>query len=56
MSEDVRPTPLLDQVQIPADLRRLREGDLAQLADELRQEMIAAVSVAIWAPAWVSSN
>ena len=37
-------TPLLDQVNIPADLRRLEPGQLRQLADELRQEMIHAVS------------
>ena len=38
-------TPLLDQVNIPADLRRLEPGQLRQVADELRQEMIHAVSV-----------
>ncbi|RDD63721.1 1-deoxy-D-xylulose-5-phosphate synthase [Ferruginivarius sediminum] len=38
-------TPLLDRVETPADLRRLKEGDLRQLADELRAEMIDAVSV-----------
>jgi len=38
-------TPLLDQVSTPADLRRLEEGQLRQLADELRAEMIDAVSV-----------
>jgi 1-deoxy-D-xylulose-5-phosphate synthase len=38
-------TPLLDQVTTPADLRRLREADLPQLADELRRETISAVSV-----------
>ncbi|GGF37060.1 1-deoxy-D-xylulose-5-phosphate synthase [Aliidongia dinghuensis] len=37
--------PLLDRVTIPADLRALPETDLKQLADELRQEMIEAVSV-----------
>jgi 1-deoxy-D-xylulose-5-phosphate synthase len=36
-------TPLLDQVDLPADLRRLEPGQLRQLADELRAEMIAAV-------------
>jgi 1-deoxy-D-xylulose-5-phosphate synthase len=35
---------LLDRVRIPADLRELSEKELAQLADELRQETIAAVS------------
>ena len=36
-------TPLLDTVDVPADLRRLNPGQLRQLADELRQEMISAV-------------
>jgi 1-deoxy-D-xylulose-5-phosphate synthase len=36
---------LLDQVSIPDDLRALPEDVLPQLADELRQEMISAVSV-----------
>ena len=38
-------TPLLDGIASPADLRRLREKDLAQVADELRLETIDAVSV-----------
>jgi len=38
-------TPLLDRVNVPADLRELAEDQLPQLADELRQEMINAVSV-----------
>jgi 1-deoxy-D-xylulose-5-phosphate synthase len=41
----VTKTPLLDQVQTPADLRTLQEDQLPQLADELRTEMIDAVSV-----------
>ncbi|KPL69159.1 1-deoxy-D-xylulose-5-phosphate synthase [Erythrobacter sp. SG61-1L] len=36
-------TPLLDTVDIPADLRKLKPGQLRQVADELRQEMISAV-------------
>ncbi|TCJ41178.1 1-deoxy-D-xylulose-5-phosphate synthase [Parafrankia sp. BMG5.11] len=36
-------TPLLDTVDTPADLRRLKPEDLRQLADELRTEMISAV-------------
>ena len=36
-------TPLLDTVDIPADLRKLPPSQLRQLADELRAEMIAAV-------------
>jgi 1-deoxy-D-xylulose-5-phosphate synthase len=38
-------TPLLDTVQVPADIRRLRADQLRQLADELRQETVSAVSV-----------
>jgi len=38
-------SPLLDQVDLPADLRKLPESDLKQLAEELRQELIDAVSV-----------
>ncbi len=37
-------TPLLDNVRTPADLRLMPEGDLPQLADELRAELIDAVS------------
>jgi 1-deoxy-D-xylulose-5-phosphate synthase len=37
-------TPLLDTVNVPADMKRLSHGDLRQLADELRTEMIDAVS------------
>jgi 1-deoxy-D-xylulose-5-phosphate synthase len=35
---------LLDRVQNPADLRQLPEGDLPALADELREEIVRAVS------------
>ncbi len=38
-------TPLLDTIATPEDLRRLPESDMRQLADELRQEVIDAVSV-----------
>jgi 1-deoxy-D-xylulose-5-phosphate synthase len=38
-------TPLLDQVHVPADLRKLEVTQLRQLADELRAETISAVSV-----------
>ncbi|SFC71425.1 1-deoxy-D-xylulose-5-phosphate synthase [Devosia psychrophila] len=38
-------TPLLDTVQTPADLRAMPRENLRQLADELRAEMIDAVSV-----------
>ncbi|MES2046527.1 MAG: 1-deoxy-D-xylulose-5-phosphate synthase [Pseudomonadota bacterium] len=40
---DVPNTPLLDTVQFPADLRKLRVDQLRQLADELRAETISAV-------------
>ena len=38
-------TPLLDTVEFPADIRKLSKDQLPQLADELRQETISAVSV-----------
>jgi 1-deoxy-D-xylulose-5-phosphate synthase len=38
-------TPLLDTVRWPADLRRLAPAQLKQVADELRQETVDAVSV-----------
>ncbi|WP_157221201.1 1-deoxy-D-xylulose-5-phosphate synthase, partial [Flavisphingomonas formosensis] len=38
-------TPLLDTVDTPEDLRGLEPGQLRQLADELRSEMISAVGV-----------
>ena len=37
-------TPLLDRVNSPADIRTFQKAELPQLADELRQEMISAVS------------
>src|SRR5213596_3293450 len=37
-------TPLLDTVRYPADIRALDKAQLPQLADELRTEMISAVS------------
>jgi len=39
-----RTTPLLDTVNVPADLRKLPDSELGQLADELRQELIDVVS------------
>ena len=38
-------TPLLDQVRLPADMRKFDLPQLRQLADELRAETIDAVSV-----------
>lgn len=37
-------TPLLDLVDSPRDLRRMSDGELARLADELRGEVISVVS------------
>jgi len=45
LSQSPSKTPLLDKVNMPADLRKLDPSDLRQLADELRQEMIDAVAV-----------
>jgi 1-deoxy-D-xylulose-5-phosphate synthase len=38
-------TPLLDRINTPADLRKLSESQLRQVADELRTETIDAVAV-----------
>ncbi|MGZ5850797.1 MAG: 1-deoxy-D-xylulose-5-phosphate synthase N-terminal domain-containing protein, partial [Methyloceanibacter sp.] len=38
-------TPLLDRIHSPKDLRALQDHELKQLAGELRQELIDAVSV-----------
>jgi len=38
-------TPLLDQINYPADLKHLQKEQLTQLAKELREELIDAVSV-----------
>ncbi len=38
-------TPLLDRVKTPDDLRQLEDSDLPALAEELRREMVSAVSV-----------
>ena len=38
-------TPLLDMVREPSDLRQLTDQQLPQLADELRTELVDAVSV-----------
>jgi 1-deoxy-D-xylulose-5-phosphate synthase len=39
------PTPLLDGIETPEDLRKLDSAQLRQVADELRHETIDAVSV-----------
>lgn len=38
-------TPLLDTVRIPADIRGFSPAQLEQLANELRAELIHAVSI-----------
>jgi len=38
-------TPLLDQVDLPADLRKLDKSQLRQFADELRTDLIDTVSM-----------
>jgi len=43
LSEPHAATPLLDQVNVPADMRGLSLPELRQLADEVRHEMISAV-------------
>ena len=37
-------TPLLDRIRTPADLRSFKESELRQVADELRTDLIDAVS------------
>ncbi|MCB1368731.1 MAG: 1-deoxy-D-xylulose-5-phosphate synthase [Rhodobacteraceae bacterium] len=45
MTLSQRPTtPLLDNVRLPADLKRFSDDELRRLADELRAETISAVS------------
>ncbi len=45
MTETRPATPLLDRIQLPADLKGLGNAELRQVADELRAETISAVSV-----------
>ena len=42
---DQSKTPLLDQVNVPADLREFNSDQLKQVAEELRQETIDTVSI-----------
>jgi len=44
MTQPTPTTPLLDRVAGPSDLRQLTDSDLAALAEELRDEVIDAVS------------
>ncbi|MGZ0186464.1 MAG: 1-deoxy-D-xylulose-5-phosphate synthase N-terminal domain-containing protein, partial [Alphaproteobacteria bacterium] len=39
-----RPTPMLDRIRDPADLRQFPESDLQRLADELRWDTIESVA------------
>ncbi len=45
MTISPNPTPLLDRINSPADLRKLPDRELKELASEVRQVMIDAVSV-----------
>ena len=38
------PYALLDEINVPSDLRNLKENDLPLLARELREELISIVS------------
>src|ERR1051325_6560832 len=42
---EIKPGKLLEKINYPADLRKLKEKDLKQVADELRQYIIDIVSV-----------
>jgi 1-deoxy-D-xylulose-5-phosphate synthase len=42
---DIQPSGLLRNIEIPADLRKLKEDQLKQVCDELRQYIIDIVSV-----------
>ncbi|MEK9796132.1 MAG: 1-deoxy-D-xylulose-5-phosphate synthase [Alphaproteobacteria bacterium] len=44
MSDDSK-TPILDTVRVPADIRDFTSAQLKQLAEELREETISAVSI-----------
>ena len=43
-TDDPPRTPILDRIAGPADLKALTDADLARLADEVRAEVISAVS------------
>jgi 1-deoxy-D-xylulose-5-phosphate synthase len=45
MTTDTPNTPLLDQIKRPADMKRLTDAQLTQLAHEVRSETVSAVSV-----------
>ena len=45
LESEASTTPLLDRVDVPADMKSFSDDQLKQLADELRAETISAVSV-----------
>ena len=45
MSIEKSKTPLLDKIRVPSDMRNFSDIELKELAVELRQETITAVSV-----------
>ena len=45
VKQPTSPFPLLDKIEVPADLRRLEKTQMRAAADELRAELINAVSV-----------
>jgi 1-deoxy-D-xylulose-5-phosphate synthase len=42
---EIKPSPLLSKIEVPEDLKKLKENQLPQLCDELRQFIIDIVSV-----------
>jgi len=44
LNSERRDTPLLDNIEIPFDVRQLRREDLPQLCEELRRDLVATVS------------
>src|SRR5260370_25463155 len=42
--DEVSPTPILDRIGRPADLRSLSDADLHSLAEEIRQFLVSTVS------------
>ena len=42
---DIQPSGLLKNIEIPADLRKLKQDQLQQVCNELRQYIIDIVSV-----------
>ncbi len=45
VNNNISETPLLDTIKLPSDLRKFPDRDLPQIADELRKEVINAVSI-----------